>query len=55
MTFGFDPDQHIRVGPDGLWHWSGAPKEMREWARELFETRNEDGIQSPVLEPVAAQ
>jgi len=55
MSFGFDPDAHIKVGPDGLWHWSGAPASMRAWAREMFETRNEDGERSNVLEPVAAQ
>jgi hypothetical protein len=46
MTFGFDPDAHIRVSPDGLWEWSGAPEHMRQWARQLFNTRNEDGEQS---------
>ncbi len=55
MTFGFDPDLHIKVGSDGLWHWSGAPTEMREWARELFETRNEDGERALAPEPAVAQ
>jgi hypothetical protein len=45
MTFGFDPDAHIRHNSDGLWEWSGAPKQMRDWAEELFLIRNEDGVQ----------
>jgi hypothetical protein len=54
MTFGFDPDAHIRVGSDGLWEWSGAPEPMRQWARDMFEVRNEDGERPSVAEPVAA-
>jgi hypothetical protein len=54
MTFGFDPDAHIRVGSDGLWEWSGAPERMRQWARDMFEVRNEDGERPSVPNPVAA-
>jgi hypothetical protein len=54
MTFGFDPDAHIRVGSDGLWEWSGAPEQMRQWARDMFEVRNEDGERPSVAAPVAA-
>lgn len=55
MSFGFDPDAHIRVGPDGLWEWSGAPERMRQWARDLFHSRNEDGDQTSAPAQVAAQ
>ena len=54
MTFGFDPDAHIRVGADGLWEWSGAPERMRQWARDMFEVRNEDGERPSAPAPVAA-
>lgn len=50
MTFGFNPDAHIRIGADGLWEWSGAPERMRQWARDFFENRNEDGERA--IEPV---
>lgn len=43
MTFGFDPDVHIRVGAEGMWEWSGAPQHIRDWALAMFEGRNEDG------------
>ena len=55
MTFGFDPASHIRIGPDGLWEWDKAPASMRQWAKTMFEIRNEDGEKSPVSETVAAQ
>ena len=52
MSFGFDPDAHIRVGAHGTWEWSGAPERLRQWARDFFENRNEDGDRAP--EPIRA-
>ncbi|NOT39099.1 MAG: hypothetical protein HOP13_01245 [Alphaproteobacteria bacterium] len=41
--FDFDPDRHVRVGTNGLWEWADASREMRAWAMNVFESRNEDG------------
>jgi len=54
MTFGFDPDAHIRVGTEGLWEWSGAPEAMRDWAEQMFALRKEDGEQHERSVEVAA-
>ncbi len=54
MSFGFNPDADIRIGKDGMWEWSGAPERMRQWARDFFENRNEDGERAPQPRRVAA-
>ena len=46
-TLGFDPDRHLRLEPSGLWGWGEAPARIREWASELFVSRNEDGERAP--------
>ena len=43
MTFGFDPDAHIRSARTGCGSGAERPNEMRQWARDMFEIRNEDG------------
>jgi hypothetical protein len=42
-AFNFDPDRHIHRNEMGAWEWNHAPAVMQEWARNLFESRNEDG------------
>lgn len=43
-TLGFDPDRHVRHDENGLLQWTAAaPGPIREWARGMFETRDEDG------------
>jgi len=55
MTFGFDPDAHIRIGPEGLWEWGDAPQQLRNWAKEMFAMRNEDGEQQGASAEVSAE
>lgn len=43
-NFDFDPGKHLRLDASELLEWSDeAPQEMRDWSRELFELRREDG------------
>ena len=54
-TFGFDPDLHVRHDENGLLEWTAAaPEFMQTWARQLFETRDEDGDRPAALSGVAA-
>ncbi|HUT77814.1 MAG TPA: hypothetical protein VM285_09020 [Polyangia bacterium] len=41
---GFDPAEHLEIGPSGLWQWSPtAPPEIRELVETYFAIRREDG------------
>ncbi|MEM7668591.1 MAG: hypothetical protein AAF317_05485 [Pseudomonadota bacterium] len=42
-AFDFDPERDIRKGAEGLWEWADASREMRDWAREMLQSRKEDG------------
>ena len=41
-AFGFDPVRDIRVGPEGLWEWTGKKSGLPDWARSYFKQRKED-------------
>jgi hypothetical protein len=53
-TFNFDPAKHLRHDENGLWEWADAPPRMREWARELFWMRREDGDPDAPLQKAPA-
>ncbi len=53
-AFDFDPNKHLRYDENGLWEWADAPAGMREWARELFWMRREDGDPDAPLQQISA-
>lgn len=53
--FGFDPDAHLRSDEHGLLAWSdAAPQAMRDWARDMFWQRREDGASQDAPATVSA-
>jgi hypothetical protein len=44
MNCQFDPERDICIGESGTWEWNGEQRELRKWAIEYFEQRQEDGI-----------
>ena len=41
---GFNPDEHLELGPSGLWQWTdAAPTELRKLVEDYFDVRREDG------------
>ncbi len=41
-SIGYDPAEHLRVEPDGLWRWSAEAETLSEWAVGYFRDRQED-------------
>ncbi len=48
-SFDFDPFADITLDENSCWRWSSDKKEMHEFVRSYFESRNEDGAGSPAL------
>jgi len=43
QSFNFDPEVDLRMAKNGCWEWSDPQRGLREWAINLFNSRNEDG------------
>ena len=42
--FGFDPFTDIAVDRNGCWRWNSDKRDLHEFVRRYFESRNEDGV-----------
>jgi hypothetical protein len=42
--FEFDPHRDLRLAANGCWEWSPDRQDLRQWARDFFPARCEDGV-----------
>jgi hypothetical protein len=42
-NFGFDPENDIKIGPNGAWQWARPRAELANFLAQYFVSRDEDG------------
>jgi hypothetical protein len=47
--FEFDPRRDLRLAPNGCWEWQPDRQELRQWAKDFFPARCEDGVAVPTV------